>query len=98
MVVVAVHNMLANASSYASLVFSIPVKVMRLGVGQGSDALLAGGRRSVVCHLCELKIGKSESKEGWRDSQALEVYTPRCRMDNFDASAPPALHYESPTR
>lgn len=54
MVVVAVHNVLADASSYTSLVVSIPVEVMRLSVRQSSDALLASRGSSVVCHLCNL--------------------------------------------
>ena len=97
MVVVAIQNMLAGASSYASLVFCIPVEVVGLSVGESSDALLAGRRRSVVCHFYKSKIYRSECKEDKRNSQALEVYTLGCRMDNFVASAPPALHYESPT-
>lgn len=60
MVVVAVHSILAIASSYASLVSSIPVEVMRLSVGQGGDAFLTGGRRSVVCHSRVLEIRISE--------------------------------------
>jgi hypothetical protein len=63
MVVVAVHNMLADASSYASQMFSIPVEVVGLSVGKGSDALLASGRRSVACHLYELKILKVKVKK-----------------------------------
>lgn len=98
MVVVAVQNMLASASSYVSLVFCVPVEVVGLGVGESSNALLTGRRRSVVCHFYKSKIYKSESKEDKRISRALEVYTPGCRMDNFIASAPLALHYESPTR
>jgi hypothetical protein len=56
MVVVAVQNMLASASSYPSLVFCIPVEVMGLSVGEGGDALFAGRRRSVVCHFYKSKI------------------------------------------
>ena len=54
MVVVAVHTRLANASSYASLMVSIPVEVMRLGVRESGNALFAGGCGSVVCHFYKL--------------------------------------------
>jgi hypothetical protein len=70
MVVVAVHSMLADASSYTSLVISLPVEVMRLSVGQSSDALLAGGCSSVVCHFYKLKVAKSECEERRRKLQA----------------------------
>lgn len=71
MVVVAVHNMLADASSYDSLVIFLPVEVMRLSVGQSSDALLTSGCSSVVCHFYKLKIPKSECEERWRKLQAM---------------------------
>lgn len=56
MVVVAAHVKSANASSYASLVVSIPVEVMRLSVWQSADALLACGRGSVACHFCKPEV------------------------------------------
>jgi hypothetical protein len=44
------ESTLAIILQYASLAVSLPVEVMRLGVRQGGDALLAGGSGSVVGH------------------------------------------------
>ena len=72
--VVAIHVMSANASSYTSLVVYLRVEVMSLSVGQSSNALLASGRRSVVCHFFKLGNVESECEERRKKIEGTAVY------------------------
>lgn len=83
MVVVAVHSKSANVSSFASLVISVPVEVMRLSVGQGADTLLASCRGSVMGHVYELKSERSERERRVKELESSAFTAAGAGKDNL---------------